>query len=70
MINTEERIVSIETRIAFYEKTIDELGSVVYKQQKEIDVLREKIVSLEEIFNTTGNFVLKDVEDETPPPHY
>ena len=70
MINMEERIYSIETRIAFYEKTIDELGFAVYKQQKEIDALRLKIASLEEIFNTGANFVLKDAEDETPPPHY
>jgi SlyX protein len=66
----EERIFSIETRIAFYEKTIDDLSLAIYKQQKEIDILRKKVETLDEFFNTSANIALKDQTDESPPPHY
>jgi len=36
---SEERLVKIETKIAFQEKTIMELNDVVYEQQREIQRL-------------------------------
>jgi len=36
---SEERLVEIETKIAFQEKTIKDLSDVLYKQQKEIERL-------------------------------
>jgi uncharacterized coiled-coil protein SlyX len=66
---TDDKIIAIETRIAFYEKTIEELSAVVYEQQKEINFLRQKCDELEN-FVSSQNFALKDAKDETPPPHY
>jgi uncharacterized coiled-coil protein SlyX len=66
----EERINSIETRIAFYEKTIDELSIIVFEQAKEIGFLKQKIEQINEIVKSSGNEILKDMKDETPPPHY
>jgi len=66
---TDDRIIAIETRIAFYEKTVEELSAIIYKQQKEIDSLRRKFGEFEN-FVSAQNFVLKDMKDETPPPHY
>ncbi len=36
---SEERLVEIETKIAFQEKTIKDLNDVLYQQQKEIERL-------------------------------
>jgi len=66
---TDDRIIAIETRIAFYEKTIEELSAVIYEQQKEIDSLRHKFDELEN-FVSAQNFALKEMKDESPPPHY
>ncbi|MCL2843985.1 MAG: SlyX family protein [Chitinivibrionia bacterium] len=65
-----ERIVAIEERIAFYEKTVDELSGVIYEQHKEIAVLQQKVASLELFQKTSGDTALKDAKDETPPPHW
>jgi len=66
---TDDRIIAIETRIAFYEKAIEELSAVIYEQQKEIDSLRHKFDELEN-FVSAQNSNLKDMKDESPPPHY
>lgn len=66
----EERIINIETRIAFYEKTIDELNSIVFEQAKEIGLLQQKLDTILEMMKSAGNTILKDIKDETPPPHY
>lgn len=66
----EQRIVAIEERIAFYEKTVDELSGVIYEQQKEISILQQKITALELSQKASGNTALKDEKDETPPPHW
>ncbi|MDR0304820.1 MAG: SlyX family protein [Chitinispirillales bacterium] len=66
---TDDRIIAIETRIAFYEKTVEELSAIVYKQQKEIEFLRLELNDLKN-FAASQNFVLKDIKDETLPPHY
>ncbi len=44
---SEERLVEIETRIAFQEQTIKDLSDVIYKQQQEIDRLGAICAALE-----------------------
>ncbi len=67
----EERLIDIETKIAFQERTIKELNDVVYDQQKQIDALNDVSNALagkmKELFETlTGN---KAPANEKPP-HY
>jgi len=66
----EERLDAIEARIAFYEKTVDDLSGVIYEQQKEISVLQQQVAALELFQKTSGNTALKDAKDEAPPPHW
>ena len=42
----EERLVRIETQLAFQEQTIKDLNDVLYAQQQEIDRLGKKIEEL------------------------
>jgi SlyX protein len=67
----EERLVEIETKIAFQEKTIKDLNDVLYDQQKEIDrlgticeALLNRIKELSEI--APG----MDTPANEKPPHY
>ncbi|MEW6500022.1 MAG: SlyX family protein [Thermodesulfobacteriota bacterium] len=39
----EERLIELETRLAFQEKTLEELNEVVTRQQEEIDRLGEEV---------------------------
>lgn len=66
----EERFISLETRHAFLEETVNDLNKVVYDQQKQIDKLTMAIISLEEKFKDLSPSNVMDSKDETPPPHY
>lgn len=66
----EERIISLETRHAFLEETVNEMSKVVYDQQKQIDRLTLTILSMEEKLKDLSPSNIMDSKDETPPPHY
>ncbi len=68
---SEERLVEIETKIAFQEKTIEDLNDVIYEQQQEIErlgsicnVLVKRVKELSEF--TQG----VDAPANEKPPHY
>jgi SlyX protein len=63
------QIEALETKIAYLEKYLSELNSIVMDHEKEIDrlkilngYLKEKISNIEE--------GLKENIESTPPPHY
>lgn len=66
----EERMISLETRHAFLEETVNEMSKVVYDQQRQIDRLTLTILSLEEKLRDLTPSNVMDSKDETPPPHY
>ncbi len=67
----EERLIEVETRLAFQEQTIKTLSDIIYTQQKQIDELENLYVSMKKQPKT---------EEKTPqginnlihekPPHY
>ena len=63
-MDIENRMIEIETKMAYQEKIVDELNSVVYEQQLKIDILEKKVLDLRK----------KNVDDinpaHQPPPHY
>ncbi|MBT4837071.1 MAG: SlyX family protein [Methylococcales bacterium] len=38
-MTTEERLINIETKLAFQEQTVNEMSDIIYQQQKKIDFL-------------------------------
>ncbi|MFZ5659758.1 MAG: SlyX family protein [Pseudomonadota bacterium] len=42
----EERLVELETRVAFQENTLQELNDVVVRQQQEIDQLKSDLETI------------------------
>lgn len=71
---TEQRIISIETKIAYQEDTIAQLNEVVCKQQTQIDTLERLTQQLigrvrdlsEASAQSSGEFSAADER----PPHY
>lgn len=64
---TEERVIHIESKITYLEDTVQELNTMVYQQQKQIDQLQAMyeflLIHIQELAAATG-------EDSERPPHY
>lgn len=63
-----ERIERLEMRIAFQDRTIEELNETITEQWKVIDQLRRKLDLIEEQVRS-GSYIA-DPSSERPPPHY
>lgn len=66
----EERLVDMETRLAFLEDAQQQLSDVIARQEKEIEALNRRVVALEEQLREVAPNLIADASDEPPPPHY
>jgi SlyX protein len=66
----ENRLIELETRIAFQEHTVQELNSVVARQQQELLRLRHEIENLRAQLQALAASPVAGRSEETPPPHY
>lgn len=64
-----DAIERVEVKIAFLESANAELSDVVYRQQQEIDALRERLASLTTRFEELRSKPEWTSQDERPP-HY
>ena len=68
---SEERLVEIETRIAFQERTIKDLNDVLCEQQQEIDRLGSICDALVKRVKEVSEFTPGiDAPANEKPPHY
>ena len=67
----DDALERLETKMAFLERANAELSDVVFRQQRNIDLLREEIAVLASRMQAVGD---SDVSPPTPeeerPPHY
>ena len=70
MSDTENKIIDLETRLAFQEETINELNEVITDQQHQLDQLREEINLLNLRVVSLAETNVDSNEKEPPPPHY
>ncbi|RFA31250.1 SlyX protein [Alkalilimnicola ehrlichii] len=66
----DDRLVDLETRIAFQEQGIQDLEAVILRQQKEIEALTRRLEAAEQRLRAVTPSNLADLSEETPPPHY
>lgn len=66
-MNMEHRIENIETKLMAAEDQIDELNRTVWRQQQELDLLREHIRQLAQQIKTVQPSGPSRPEDEIPP---
>jgi SlyX protein len=67
----EERLVDIETKIAFQEQAIKDLNDVVYEQQKKLDKLGAIVESLVQQNKELAKLSRQiDAPANEKPPHY
>ena len=66
----EQRLIELETKLAFQETTLHDLNDIVAAQQEKIDILQAAIQELHERMKSMGEETVRDLSEETPPPHY
>jgi len=65
-----ERLTELEVRVAFQEKTIQDLNEVVTRQQREIDRLAKELAAVKSLLAGLAPSMVIPQEEEKPPPHY
>jgi len=66
----ENRLIELETRLAFQDHALQELNTVIVRQQQEITALTREIENLKAQFKTLAPELVASRDNETPPPHY
>jgi SlyX protein len=64
----DKRITQLESKVAFQERLLQELNTVVVAQQNRIEQLERKLNALKD--QSARGDLVKDLDEETPPPHY
>ena len=65
----QQRLVELETRVAFQEHALQELSDVATRQQAEIERLKSLLQQTQDRLRGVAPPVA-DASEETPPPHY
>lgn len=65
-----ERIIELETKLAYQEDTILQLNDVVCRQQNQIDALLERYELLASSTKILSDKFLEEPEEIVRPPHY
>jgi SlyX protein len=67
--NLESRLGEVESKLGFAEDLLEELNRTVFRQQEQIDLLKEQLTRLYRQMQEMGNSEAGDPADEVPP-HY
>ncbi len=67
---TEARIDNLEMRLTYQDEVIEALNKTVIEQWSKLDQAMNRIKQLEDRLREIQVSVVRDVADETPPPHY
>ena len=68
-MSLEERVMDLESRLAFQDDTIQALNDVLVSQQNAVDRLQLQMAALLKRQEEMGG-QFESFEDEAPPPHY
>ncbi len=66
----EQRLIELETRIAFQEEALQALNAVIARQQQEMEHLSREIAALRALVHALAPALVASHGEETPPPHY
>jgi SlyX protein len=66
----EDRLIALETRLAYHERMADEVSEVLATQQRTIDLLIAKLRRLRDRLADVESGLERPAQDEKPPPHY
>jgi len=64
------RITDLEIQLTHQQHQVEELNDLMYRQQQEIDALTLELRRIKEQLQIVLPSLVREPEDETPPPHY
>ncbi|MCH7695772.1 MAG: SlyX family protein [Proteobacteria bacterium] len=67
---TDDRLIEVETKIAFQEDMLQELSKLVHQQQMKIDRLEEACKSLMALYSRLSEQQPSENISNEKPPHY
>ncbi|MDH5472582.1 MAG: SlyX family protein [Gammaproteobacteria bacterium] len=65
-----DKLIDLEIRLTHQENHIEELDKIIYRQQKAMDLLTERLTNLEKRLKTAAENNILSPSEEAPPPHY
>ena len=65
-----DRLVELETRVAFQDHLLNELNDVVTAQGRELQALQQQLARAMADLKTLRGLLYADPASEPPPPHY
>ena len=65
-----DRLETLESRLAFAEYTVEQLNDEVTSQGRELDRLKHQIQLLVDKLQSVQPSQIASMAEETPPPHY
>ncbi len=65
-----QRLLELETKVAYQESTIDQLNDTLVRLNAELTKQTEQIRLLAQRLKSMPNSQIADSSEETPPPHY
>lgn len=68
-MTTEQRLIELETKVAFQEDTIQSLSDTLARQQFELEKLQRLAQDLRTQMQSNQTMI-RDLQQEVPPPHY
>jgi len=66
----EDKIIELETKIAFQESTIQDLNHIVVSLQSEMVLVNKRLQMLHDQMRQLQPSNVAHASEETPPPHY
>lgn len=65
-----EDITDLEIQLTHQQKQVEELNELMYRQQQQIDALTSELRQIKEQLQIVLPSLVKETEEEAPPPHY
>lgn len=66
----EKRLEQLETKVAYLEQATTELSDELFRQRRELEVLRGQIATLTSRFDTAQSQPTTYTPEDEKPPHY
>ena len=69
-VNPDDRLIRLETRLAYLEQTLDALDGVVITHDRTIERLTRQLAQLRNELAAGSRDAVEPEGEEPPPPHY
>ena len=65
-----DKIIDLEIQLTHQQQQVEELNELVYRQQQQIAAVASELRQIKEQLQIVLPSLVKETEEETPPPHY